>query len=152
MQVAALWALRNFALVEAHRQRMTAMRVIDQSLALLSSTSAPPGVKHAAAALLQTLSTAAPDTVRALTAAGALPKLVGFLYGRHKCVACPSSCRIGVLLQITTKGFDQTQATAPRPAGLAGSCALLDLGACVALHLVWGMNFGRFPFWVMQAG
>ena len=59
MQVAALWALRNFALVEAHRQRMTAMRVIDQSLALLSSTSAPPGVKHAAAALLQTLSTAA---------------------------------------------------------------------------------------------
>ena len=80
MQVSALWALRNFGLVETYRSKMASMGVISLVVPLLEPHAASPDVQHAAVSLLQVLTTADEHNVQAVTAANVLQRLVGFLF------------------------------------------------------------------------
>lgn len=54
MQVAALWTLRNFAVVELYRTRISTMAVVmSLCVTMLEDNHQPPAVHHAAAAVLQ---------------------------------------------------------------------------------------------------
>jgi hypothetical protein len=86
VQIAALWALRNFGLLDMYRSRMAGMGVVSLCMRVLDDSSAPPGVQHAAVCLLQMLSTADMQNVKLISEHQALPRLVSFLYGKHRYV------------------------------------------------------------------
>lgn len=94
MQIAALWALRNFGLLEMYRSRMAGMGVVSLCMRVLDEAAAPPGVQHAAVSLLQMLSTADMQNVKLISEHQALPKIVSFLYGKHRCAPLLHSLRI----------------------------------------------------------
>ena len=83
-QIAALWALRNFCLIDLYRARMPSIGVLELCLRLLDAGRAGPGVQHAAASVLQMLSIAEPATIKLISDQHALPKLASFLYGKHR--------------------------------------------------------------------
>jgi hypothetical protein len=103
VQTAALWALRNFGLVEMYRSRMAGMGVVALCLRVLEEPAAGSGAQHAAVALLQMLSSADAENVKIITEAQALPKLVSLLYGKHRHASVPAqrnaSCMSGELLR-----------------------------------------------------
>jgi hypothetical protein len=53
LQIAALWTLRNFGLVELYRTRMATMGVMPLCVNILEDMHQPISVHHAAAAVLQ---------------------------------------------------------------------------------------------------
>ena len=85
VQISALWALRNFGIVDMYRARMAGMGVVALCLRVLDMPGTGSGVQHAAVALLQMLSSNDAANVNLMTEAQVLPNIAPFLYGKHKC-------------------------------------------------------------------
>lgn len=110
MQVAALWTLRNFAVVELYRSRISTMAVVMAlCVAMLEDHHQPPAVHHAAAAVLQVCTsikkiphayttsidvtcsmpqvatTADKQNVKQLSETNAISRLIACLYVKHRC-------------------------------------------------------------------
>jgi hypothetical protein len=71
---------------------MPGMGVVDLCLQLLDNSHTNRGVQHAAACVLQMLTIADVDTIKAISDQHALSKLVTFLYGKHRSVASAAAC------------------------------------------------------------
>lgn len=109
--MAALWTLRNFAVVELYRSRISTMAVVMAlCVAMLEDHHQPPAVHHAAAAVLQVCTgikkilsfitvlhhvkysvpqvatTADKQNVKQLSETNAINRLVACLYVKHRCV------------------------------------------------------------------
>eukprot|EP00892_Ulva_mutabilis_P008407 jgi/Ulvmu1/5939/UM026_0061.1 len=149
-KVAALWTLRNFAVVELYRSRVATMAVVmTLCVTMLEDHHQPPSVHHAAAGVLQVATTADRENVKQLSTTNALLRLVSCLYGKHRGLKVAALATISnlVVLDSNKRAIAYMKAVPRLVTLLSSSSASVSAMAVGAVHQLVQHDANRLKTW-----